>query len=299
LSTLLQRAAGAATFRGALEAGSQKIQLEREQTAFQRAQAEKTQALAERRVGAEERQAGAEEQRNANMLTDSALRSSTEFGIESMRENLERQLRSQKPEMSEGDYIKVAMDMVPHLLSTMEFEPNMTAEQKMQAATDQALKSMMLMRNMLKSDSRVVRDPTTGQMFIDDGKGNRQALPGGPKPKPQPEPIAAPKPQPKPSGPSAFVGPQDQEHSFAPTLSEKVRGLFVGGGARPTSEERDFPTASLFPQYMRMFREARSAGGGYDREAVGMLGRLGDAQLQTMGMAPDEIQTLRDVQKGL
>ncbi len=296
LSTLLQRATGAAAFRGALESGIQGKQLQREQTAFERAQAEREAQQRDRQIVVAEQGVGLQQ-------TELAMQQSQfERGLMADEENarlnrdLERQLAGIKNAPSEADLIDIAMKAVPSLLETMQFEEGMTPEQRMVAAQHQALKGVLLFRSMLDSGAKIVTGPG-GELFVDDGKGNQIA--GTQVVTAQ---NAAPGNAPTQNAPSATSRVQEmdrrsQNSVFAPTIGERAERASAGAQAMreqvTASSQHAARNNAIRAAALRTKRQMELGGTGFRRDDIAVLKDATDEELQKFGLTPQMIIGIR------
>jgi len=246
LATFMQRATGAAAFRGALQGGQEKQKLAREQTAFERAQVEKENAQRERQISVQEQgvglqreglgiqREGVEVQREGMQLDQGQFEAELQNRQEDQQLDRAMQLQLARIQAAptQKDLVQVAMTAVPYLLDTMEFDEGLTSQQKIQIATDEALKGVMTMRAVLDGGGQMVR--------------NAEGLWGFQTPDgvPVPSPITPTTKVPEFDGTGKEEGPPERA---AETPTERA--------ARIKSEQEASPFGSTFSQR----RELRSA----------------------------------------
>lgn len=296
LATLMQRATGAAAFRGALESGVQGQKLKREQTAFERAQAEREASQRDEQLDIS--RAGVETQRAQLGVDQSQFEQRMKFDESqaALNRTLEETLaRSPRP-VTQADYVEMSGRIAATLLETMEFDDSLTTQQKWQMAQDAALQAVIQARNVLASDVKVVTDPNTGKQYIDDGTGNN-AFPT-PTPTPAPAPAAAAPtqapaaPRESPTSQVARIKEEQRKSTFAPTGSQKRELNRAQYGVMMEQEERRQTVEALTPMAKR-FQRALEIGARPQVVEVRRLNELTDQELQQMGLRPQAIIGLR------
>lgn len=291
LATLMQRATGAAAFRGALQSGVEGQKLKREQTAFERARAETEMNQRNRQLDIS--QSGVDLQNTQLMLDQSQFERRMQLDEKLAGENneLQRQLNAGKNAVTDADWVKIATDSIPYLLETMPFEEGMTPMQKMQMAQTQAWAGVMMMRSMLAEGAMpVMRD---GRMWIDDGKGN--AAPAFPDATPKPAaapPAVPPVPVVPPQTRLSEIDKRQQASPFAPSSTERVERNRAAYDVMQEQEARRITVESLTPM-ARRFQRSLEIGGKPQAKEVKLLNALTDEELKQMGLREQAIIGLR------
>jgi len=301
LQTMVQRAAGAAAFRGTLQSGVQNAQLKREQTAFERTQAERENQQRERQIGVAEEGVGLQRTQLRTQATNDAMDYNiAERQLMSHDENarLDRDLQSalaRLPKVStDEDYVAIAMQSVPYLLETMEFEEGLTPVQKMEIAQRQALKGVMIFRNSLANAKVVIG--SDGQSYVDDGTGPPPPIvPAG---APAPTPPTAPAPQEAPAARAARISQEQRRSSFSPTGSER-RELNQAKYAVSQQENMRREQVEFLIPMARRFQRLVEIGGRPQAIDVRRLSELTDQELQQIGLRPQAITGLRSLAQQL
>jgi len=299
LSTMVQRAAGAAAFRGTLQSGVQNAQLKREQTAFERAQVDQENQQRERQISVAEQGVGLQ---NTQLAMD---QNQFERDLMSRDRNaqLDRDLQAslaRLPKVStDEDYVAIAMQSVPYLLETMEFEEGLTPVQKMEIAQRQALKGVMVFRNMLTSGAKVVTGPD-GQSYVDDGTGPPPAITPAGAPQaaaPTATPTAAP-PREAAGARAARLKEEQAQSPFAPTFGQNVQRRRAEQEATRGQDIMQQSIVAMKPHALR-FQRTMEIGGRPNADIVKQLARFEDDQLQQMGLRPQVIVGLRQLAQQL
>jgi hypothetical protein len=297
LSTFMQRAAGAAAFRGALESGGYRRQLDRQQTAFQQAQADRRTAVEERQAGVQERGAAAEEGRLAaveEQIGQNQSQFEGRMAFDEREAQKDRALRLQLEKIQQAPNEKDWMAMVPSLANTfmgsMEFEEGLTPQEKIQMATNEAMKTVMMSRALMLSGGQMVVQ--NGHLFIDDGKGNLKdagIAGGGGGSKPPPASAS-----PTPGVPAPSAAPQARDPTFAQPLGEKVSGFFARGQGQQAAADL---AGNAFLNSSAQRLKAAFAGQGKLLEGdIHQFMNYGDDELQSF-FTPEEIAQIRQLQQ--
>lgn len=305
VQTFAQRAVGAAAFRGALESGVQQQKLKREQTAFERAQIAKENAQRERQISVSEE--GVDVQREQLQQQDEQFDERMGFESEQARLNreLELQLANIKNAPTEADLIGIAMQTVPYLLETMQFDEGLSTGQKIQIAQNEAIKGVLQTRAILQSGGKVVVGPD-GRTYVDDGKGGNMTpwitpTQGAPQPNattPAAAPAPAAPPQESAETRATRIASEQERSTFAPTFGERRQ--------RRAAENEVINERFARRQAMAMLR-GRALG--FQRllelnqrptaQHVRELAFFTDQELAEMGLRPQVIIGLRQMQQQL
>lgn len=309
MQSAVQSAVGAAAFRGALEAGMEKRKLEREETAFERAAKNRELELQGRQVSAQERNAATAAQEVTNRrMADFEQRQATHEENAANRA-LELQLQQMRDAPTEKDLIGIAMQSVPYLLDTMEFEPGMSPQQKMALAQNEAIKGTLMFQSLLRSGAQIVRGQD-GRMYVDDGRGNDVTPRVGPNGAAAPTTSTAPPTAaPPPSGPGAQaradranveaaqarVAQMDQQQRQSPfvrSIEDRGARMSAGSDALIAMARESSHQAAVFNTAQRVKR-AMHLGAQFRRDDIALLAQADDAALAKAGMSEQEIFGVR------